>query len=137
MGMGLIRFRTSVLWAISTIFFTGPQAFSLSEERPGTEGNYQRLSHEFVLTPRNEVSAYCESGDTLVKGECESSTERKDAFLYLDGTIQKDSGRTGWSCKARFMRADQDELRITAVAKCRKGNEVKALKTKTPGHPGV
>lgn len=135
--MGLIRLQTCFLWAFLIILFTGPRARALSEERSRSESNYQILSHEFVLTPRNEVSAYCEPGDTLVKGECESSAERKESFVYLDGTIQQENGRTGWSCKARFMRADQDELRITAVAKCRKANENKALKTKTPGHPGV
>lgn len=107
------------------MLFTGPASFALSEDRLGPDGNYQRLSHEFVLSPRNQVAAYCEPGDTLVKGECESSAERRNDFIYLDGTIQSEGGRTGWTCKARFVRGEQDELRITAVAKCKKSPQGK------------
>lgn len=131
-------------WALFlSILFTGAPVFALNETRMAKDDSYERLQHEFVLSSKNEVVAYCEAGDTLIKGSCEGRTQnfsnsQKDVLdnRVLETREVNELGRAGFACRAKIVRVDQ-ELRLTAALKCRKGTDNKALKIKTPRNRGV
>lgn len=125
---------------ILSILFTGPGVFALTETRMAADGQYQALEHQFVMTSRDQVTAYCEKGDTLITGECEGMAESlegtnrwTDYMLYLNGSASQTDGRSGWSCSTQMIHP-QDNVRLSAVAKCKRGTTPVSgpPKTKTP-----
>jgi hypothetical protein len=143
MGMGLFNFDIIKSLLVLNILFTGP-AFALSKTAEAVEGQYERAQHEYVLSSRDEVSAYCDAGDTLIKGECEGKAESllpvpqsfnmlnagvlnagpKDYFerlIFIDSKEVSAGGRAGVACWSRVVRADE-EVRISSFAKCKKSS---------------
>jgi len=157
MGMGLFTYQSVSCAVISSILFTGPQVFALSKTAEKEEGTYERQQHEFVLSSRNEVAAFCDAGDTLVKGDCEGKAEsivplqsprlmdtpglpgdrdpNQAMLIYLESKEVSENGRAGWSCWSKVVRPDE-ELRITTALKCKK-SPANAVKEKRPGLPGA
>lgn len=110
------------------------------------DGGYQNLEHQFVLTPRDEVVAFCAKGDTLLKGECDGDSKGisdnswwvLDYMQYLSGQQVEEAGQVGWSCHAKVIRPDYT-VRISAVAKCKRNQPAteQSRQTKTPRNRGV
>jgi hypothetical protein len=134
--MGLINRISIKSLIVLNILFTGP-AFALTKTSEVKEGTYERQQHEYVLSSRNEVSAYCDAGDTLVQGECEGKAESllpvpnltlnagpKDYFerlIFIDSKEVSENGRTGVACWSKVVRPDE-EVRISSFAKCKKSS---------------
>lgn len=141
------------LWEIAvimSIFLSSTPTFALSESSAAGEDSYERLQHEFVLSSKSEVIAYCEPGDTAIKFSCAARAQNivPDQLRYLHDMPQRsasgdegyidvnlfesreihEQGRAGIACRVKVVRADQ-ELRVTAALKCRKALE-KTAQTK-------
>lgn len=128
-------------------------AAALSETKAGQDQSYQRMEHEFVLSPRNEVAAYCEPGDVMIKGGCEGRAQNivseqvsqlndsprpstyEDGWLdnrYFETREINEQGRAGFACRAKLVRPEQ-ELRLTAAVTCKKsGQAIRIRRTLKP-----
>lgn len=144
------------LWEIAvilSIFMPSAPLFALSESRAGNDESYERLEHEFVLSSRNEVIAYCDAGDTMIKATCDAKAQNivpdQNRYLYDmphrsanrdEGLVDinlfenreiHEQGRAGIACRVKIVRADQ-ELRVTAAIKCKKAGEKAFSHKKSP-----
>ncbi len=150
MSMNLWAKRLWEIALILSILLPAAPSFALSETRPQSDGEYERLEHEFVLSSRNEVLVYCDAGDTVIKGSCGAraqnivpdqvrylydmprSADRDEGFVdarLFESRELSDQGRSGFACRVKIVRADQ-EMRVTAALKCRKATEKTALTPK-------
>lgn len=151
LGMGLLIRRSGVKLTILSILFTGLPLSALTKTQQKKDATYERQQHEYVLSTRNEVAAFCDPGDVLVKGSCDFKEEslrfESQRFLLdephplpmqnvpMEAKEVSDHGRSGWSCRPVIVHPDQ-ELRVTAALRCKKGDTEKVLviePTKTPG----
>ncbi len=152
MSMNLWAKRLWEIALILSILLPSVTGFALSETRGQADGDYERLQHEFILSATNEVIAYCDAGDTVIKGSCEARAQNivPDQVRYLydmphrnanreEGYVDSrlfesrelsEQGRAGFACRVKIVRADQ-ELRVTAALKCRKATDKTAQTRKS------
>lgn len=136
--MKLHRVEHLVKRAFLSIFLAHSAAHALSETRYVNDGGYQRLEHQFVISPRGAVSAFCDSGDEFVSGACEAASEIDDSANRMESEAIRADGRAGWACRPVVVHADED-LRVTTVVKCKRHgtDEGSSADTKTPRNRGA